>query len=92
MYKLVYTKKAREHRFFWHKSGNKSIQDKLQKLIDSLEENPYKGVGKPEKLKHEYQGFWSRRIDRGHRIIYEIVEEEKTIYIHRLKGHYDKLK
>ena len=43
-------------------------------LIRDIIRNPYEGIGKPEALKHEYKGYWSRRIDREHRLIYKVTE------------------
>ena len=71
---------------FWKKSGNKAIQKKIENLIQAILENPYDGIGKPEALKHEMSGKWSRRISEEHRIIYEIADE--ILYIYSLKGHY----
>ena len=48
----------------------------------------YEGIGKPEALKHDLLGFWSRRITREHRMVYKVLEEERVIEIHSLKGHY----
>ena len=73
---------------FWIKSGNKSIQKKINELLLSIKETPYSGVGKPEALKHEFSGLWSRRISKEHRLVYEIDKEANLILIHSLKGHY----
>jgi len=70
----------------WKKSGNTGIQRKIEKLILAIKESPYTGIGKPEALKYELSGKWSRRIDSEHRIIYQIIEDKLLIY--SLKGHY----
>ena len=49
---------------------NKKIQDKIADLIAVALKDPFKGLGKPEPLKHQYKGFWSRRIDEEHRLVY----------------------
>ncbi len=49
---------------------------------------PYSGIGKPEPLKHHLSGLWSRRINKEHRLVYEIIETDNVILIHSLKGHY----
>lgn len=85
---ISYTPDALKEREFWKKSGNKSIMKKITTLIKALEENPFEGVGKPEQLKHNLSGYWSRRINKEHRIIYEVLEEENKIVILSLKGHY----
>jgi len=71
---------------FWKKSGNKAIQNKIEQLILAIIEEPYSGIGKPEPLKYEFSGKWSRRINDEHRIIYEVIED--VLYIYSLKGHY----
>ena len=79
---------ADEHLLFWKKSGNISIQKKIQQLLRSIEETPQTSIGKPEALKHHLSGLWSRRINQEHRLVYEIDEENNRIVIHSLKGHY----
>ncbi|MGQ7854896.1 Txe/YoeB family addiction module toxin [Pedobacter sp. WC2501] len=71
---------------FWKKSGNKAIKKKIEQLILAIIEEPYSGIGKPEPLKYEFSGKWSRRINDEHRIIYEVIED--VLYIYSLKGHY----
>jgi len=44
---------------FWKKSGNKSVQSRITKLLESIRITPYSGIGKPELLKHELSGYWS---------------------------------
>ncbi|WP_243718050.1 Txe/YoeB family addiction module toxin [Pedobacter changchengzhani] len=81
--------KALEHLNFWRKSGNKIIQKKIEQLILAIQENPFEGIGKPEPLKYELSGSWSRRINEEHRIIYEIHDDGIVILeIQSLKGHY----
>ena len=72
---------------FWRKSGNKNIQYKITILLKSITNTPYKGIGKPEALKHNYSGLWSRRINREYRLVYEVTDE--NIIILSLKGHYE---
>lgn len=71
---------------YWKKSGNKTIQQKISQLIEAISEKPFEGIGKPEALKHNLTGFWSRRINQEHRIVYEVLEN--MIVVHSLKGHY----
>jgi len=75
---------------FWEKSGNKNFIKKISQLIVAIQENPYSGIGKPEALKHELSGKWSRRIDREHRLIYEVIDENtiEILNIISLRGHY----
>ena len=73
---------------YWRKSGRKLIQNKISELIKSIEQTPFDGIGKPEGLKHEHAGKWSRRISKADRIIYEV--DNNKIFIYSLRGHYEK--
>ncbi len=84
---IEFTLKAKEDVDFWKKSGNKIILKKIRSLLESIREKPFEGIGKPEQLKYEWVGYWSRRINLEHRLIYEMLSEK--IIIHSLKGHYD---
>jgi len=83
---IIFTPKAKEHLDFWIKSGNKPVLKKISQLTRSIMENPYEGYGKPELLKHELTGYWSRRITQEHRFVYTIVEN--SLIVASLKGHY----
>jgi toxin YoeB len=87
---IVYAPKAIKDLEFWKKSGNKSIQNKIQQIIDSIQETPFEGIGKPEPLKHNLSGKWSRRISHEHRVIYTVSSENEIhiLAILSLKGHY----
>lgn len=65
---------------------NKQTFAKLKKLIKEVAKTPFEGIGKPEALKHEYSGYWSRRITDEHRLIYKV--EENCIKIISCKYHY----
>lgn len=88
---VVFSEKANDDLKFWNKSGNKAIIKKISELIKAIQVSPYEGIGKPEALKHELAGKWSRRIDREHRIIYQILEDGTIdiLSIISLKGHYE---
>ena len=83
---VTYAVKAQEDLDFWKKSGQKSIQEKISELIKDIILHPKTGKGKPEELKYQWSGCWSRRINHEHRIIYEI--DNEIIIVHSLKGHY----
>ncbi|WAC40660.1 Txe/YoeB family addiction module toxin [Pedobacter sp. SL55] len=87
---VIYSPKAINDLMFWKKSGNKVIQKKIEQLITAIQENPFSGIGKPDPLKYELSGSWSRRINEEHRIIYEIHDNETVVIleIQSLKGHY----
>lgn len=60
---------------------------RINELIKDISRTPYKGLGKPEPLKYKYKGFWSRRIDGEHRLIYQVKDDE--IRIVKCRFHYD---
>ncbi|MFZ3132790.1 MAG: Txe/YoeB family addiction module toxin [Desulfosporosinus sp.] len=72
--------------YLYRQSENKLILKRINELIKDIERNGNSGIGKPEALKHELAGFWSRRITDEHRLIYAI--EEKNINIISCRGHY----
>ena len=78
--------KAIEHLEYWKKSGDKGVQKKIQALIEDIRKTPFEGIGKPEALKYELSGSWSRRINNEHRIVYEIVNN--VLEIQSLRYHY----
>lgn len=83
---IIYLPNAEKDLEFWIKTGNKQILKKIAELVRDILANPYKGIGKPEALKYELSGKWSRRITNEHRIIYEI--EGDILKVYSLKGHY----
>lgn len=70
------------------RSANKSDIKKLRQILDELEQHPEKGTGRPEKLRYELTGCWSRRINKKDRLIYEINETEAVVLIFSAAGHY----
>lgn len=83
---VIYKSEALLDIEYWKKSGNRKVQQKISELIEDICKHPFIGIGKPEPLKHELSGLWSRRIDKGNRIIYEFVNGK--IHVLSLKGHY----
>ena len=73
---------------YWKQSGNKSAQKKIQGLLKEISQTPYTGSGQPEPLKYDLTGYWSRRINKEHRILYRVYENMDTVEIHSLRGHY----
>ena len=68
------------------KSGNQNLAFKVLELIIDIQHNSFTGLGKPEGLKGNYKGYWSRRINDEHRLIYTVTDE--LIIIHSCFGHY----
>ena len=87
-YRLDYTDKAGKDIAFHKKSGNISVIKKLFKLLTEIADHPYTGTGKPEQLKFQLVGLWSRRLNKEHRIVYEVREDLKVVIVHSSKGHY----
>jgi toxin YoeB len=81
----IFTDKAWEHYKYWQITDRK-ISKKLNELIKDIDRNGNEGLGKPEPLKFELSGYWSRRITERDRLIYKI--DDKNIYIVSCKGHY----
>ncbi|MBB3057404.1 Txe/YoeB family addiction module toxin [Mucilaginibacter gotjawali] len=84
--KIIYLPRAQADLLYWKKSGNKGIQQRISKIIQSILETPYEGIGKPEALKYDYAGWWSRRINEEHRLVYQV--EEWKIVIAQMRFHY----
>lgn len=83
---IEFSDEAKKDILFFQKAGDKSILLKIKSLILNIQEHPFSGIGKPEPLKHQFTGLWSRRINREHRIIYKV--NQQLITILSLKGHY----
>jgi toxin YoeB len=79
--------KAIKDKAFWKISGNKQIIKKIDDLVDDIIKHPETGIGKPEPLKYELAGLWSRHITEEHRIVYELINNK--LHVISLKGHYE---
>ena len=86
-YHLDFSNQAKNDIEFYKKSGSKVILKKILALLNELTEHPFEGTGKPEALKYNLTGDWSRRINQEHRLVYEVIEN--TVCIHSAKGHYE---
>lgn len=78
--------KAEADLVYWKKTNNEKVLKRIRELLESTLETPFQGIGKPEPLKYNLTGKWSRRINSEHRLVYEVLAD--TIIIHSLKGHY----
>ena len=83
--KLMFSEHARDDYLYWQKTVKKIIK-RINKLIKDIQRNKYEGLGKPEALKHNLSGYWSRRITNEHRIVYKI--DNNLILIAQLRYHY----
>lgn len=82
---LCFQKDAWDDYLYWQKTDKKLIK-RINQIIQDIQRTPYTGIGKPEPLKHELSGFWSRRIDMEHRLIYTVRDE--TLIIAQCRYHY----
>ena len=75
---ILFTEESWEDYLYWQKNDRKILQ-RINLLIKDVSRDPFKGIGKPEPLKHQLSGCWSRRIDNEHRLVYEIVKSDIRI-------------
>lgn len=83
--KIIFSEEAWEEYLYWQ-STDKSILKKINALIKDIERNSFDGIGQPEPLKHNLSGWWSRRINLEHRIVYKI--ENNSIIVAQCRYHY----
>ncbi len=76
--KLAWHESAWEDYLYWYQA-DKKIFEKINDLIKEIDRDPFKGIGKPEPLQHALKGFWSRRINIEHRLIYSVSKGHLTI-------------
>jgi toxin YoeB len=74
----VWTDEAWNDYIYWQSQDKKTLK-RINNLLKDIDRNGYNGIGKPEPLKHELQGFWSRRIDDTNRLVYRIQDEQIEI-------------
>jgi len=84
--KLVFVEESWEDYLYWQKTDKQKLK-KINELLKDIVRNPFEGIGKPEPLKYKFAGFWSRRIDNEHRLIYQVTED--SILIAKCRFHYD---
>lgn len=84
---LTFTENAWEDYLYWQKVDKKMVR-KINELIKSIQRTPFDGIGKPEPLKFDLAGYWSRRIDQEHRLVYQVTDNELMVIACRF--HYEK--
>ncbi len=84
--KFIFVDESWEDYLYWQKTDKKNLK-RINELLKDIARNPFKGIGKPEPLKYKYKGFWARRIDKEHRLIYKVKSDE--ILIAKCRFHYD---
>ena len=83
----AFAETAWEDYVYWQET-DKNVVKKINKLLKEIERIPFSGIGKPEPLKYEFSGFWSRRITGEHRLIYSVTGD--TVNIAACRYHYEK--
>lgn len=83
--KLVFSEQAWDDYLYWQKTDRRLVQ-RINDLIKEITRTPYTGTGKPEPLKHALSGYWSRRINDEHRIVYRVADD--SVLIAQLRYHY----
>jgi len=83
--KLIFSEHAWEDYLYWQRSDKKILR-RINRLIKEIMRTPFEGTGKPEALKHALSGYWSRRINDEHRIVYKVTEN--AVHIAQLRYHY----
>jgi toxin YoeB len=83
--RLIFSENAWEDYLYWQKTDKKTLE-RINALIKEMQRTPLTGTGKPEPLKFGLAGYWSRRINREHRIVYKVVDDD--LLIAQLRYHY----
>ena len=87
-FRLRFTSNAIKDIEYHKKSGDKKVLKKIKALLEELTKHPKTGTGQPEKLKHDLEGYYSRRINRKHRLVYDIQGDIITVVILNAYSHY----
>lgn len=85
--RIIFSKNSWEDYISWQ-TEDKKVLKRINILIKDIQRTPFEGIGNPEPLKYDLSGFWSRRIDREHRLVYQVIDNEILIY--SCKYHYNK--
>ncbi len=83
--KLIFSENAWDDYQYWIKTDKKTLK-RVNTLIQDIQRSPFSGIGKPEMLKHGLSGYWSRRINDEHRIVYKV--EVDSVFIAQVRYHY----
>jgi len=82
---IRFSDQAWEDYLFWQAKDKASLK-RINALLRDIQRSPFEGIGKPEQLKHNLAGFWSRRIDEEHRLVYAV--QDDTISVAQCRYHY----
>lgn len=84
--RIIFHPQAWDDYLYWQQT-DKQILKRVNALIRDIQRDPFDGIGKPEPLKFNLTGYWSRRIDDEHRIVYKVLDDE--VIIAQARGHYE---
>jgi len=87
--KLIFTERGWED-YLWFQVNERKLLKKINTLIKDIQREPFEGLGKPEALKSNLSGYWSRRIDGEHRLVYEVNDIQTKLVIISCRYHYQK--
>ena len=83
---IIFTQNAWEDYIYWQ-TVDKKVLKKINELLKDISRTPFDGIGKPEALRYDLAGYWSRRIDHEHRLVYQVKDE--SILVYACRYHYD---
>lgn len=83
--KIIFSESAWEDYLYWQQA-DKRVLKRTNELIQAIQRDPFQGIGKPEPLKYGLSGYWSRRINDEHRIVYKV--QDDALLIAQCRGHY----
>jgi toxin YoeB len=87
---IVFSPQAQADREYWKQTGNVRIMKRITSLLTDIQQHPFTGIGRPEPLKGDLQGMWSRRITDEHRMVYSIASGMIYVYVFSMRFHYSK--
>lgn len=83
--KLIFSERAWEDYLHWQETDRKLVT-RIHQLIREIQREPFSGIGKPEPLRHAFKGYWSRRINDEHRMVYKV--QDDALLLAQLRYHY----
>ena len=89
LYKIAFTPIAAEDMAFWQRTSQKTV-NKIKRMLHEMQAHPYTGIGKPEPLKYQFAGAWSRRINHKDRLVYQVKGDILTVIVLTMRFPYDK--
>ncbi len=84
--RITFSSTAWKNYLYWQKTDKATLK-RINTLIKAIQRDPFSGIGKPESLRHSLTGYWSRRINDEHRIVYKVADNH--LYIAQLRYHYE---